>query len=265
MNGLQEIQSGFQDYVLGDGAVAPDLQAAIRQQLGLAAPARLAIYHNAYRARMREALGEAFERTWTYAGDARFGELADAYLAAHTSTFSNLRWFGNRFADFVRRQLPGHQCVAELAAFEWALGLAFDAPEAKVAGAATFAALAPGQWADLVLTLHPSVQRLRMDFNSVALWQALGEGREPPAAAALPAACTWLVWRKDNQPHFRSLDAFEAAALAAVAAGNTFGNICEQAAAGAPDAAVRIGACLQDWMRQSMLADSSNRVRIGIE
>ena len=263
MKGLQELQSGFQDYVLGDGAVAPAMHAAIRQQVGLGAPARLAIYHNAYRARMREALDEAFERTWTYAGDALFGELAHAYLAAHASTFSNLRWFGNRFAEFVRRQLPEHQFVAELAAFEWALGLAFDAPESKVAGADTFAALAPEEWADLVLTLHPSVQLLRMDFNSVALWQALGEGTEPPAAAALPAACTWLVWRKDHQPHFRSLDAFEAAALAAIAAGSTFGAMCEQAAG--PHAAQRMGACLQDWMRQSMLADSSNRMQIGIE
>jgi hypothetical protein len=251
MKRLQDLQSGFQDYVLGDGAVAPDLQAAIRQQVGLGAPARLAIYHNAYRARMREALNEAFERTWTYAGDALFGELADAYLAAHTSTFCNLRWFGNRFADFVRGQLPEHQFVAELAAFEWALGLAFDAPEAKVADAGTFSALAPEAWADLVLTLHPSVQLLRMDYNSVALWQALGEGTEPPAAAALPAACTWLVWRKDNQPHFRSLDPFEAAALAAVAAGSTFGEVCGQAEG--PDAAMRLGACLQNWMKQSML------------
>lgn len=143
MNSLQRIQSGFQDYVLGDGAVAPALGAAIRQQGGLAAQDRLAIYHNAYRVRMREALNEAFERTWTYTGDELFGELADAYLAGHTSTFSNLRWFGDRYSDFVRRQLPDHPFVAELAAFEWALGLAFDAPDVEPPDAATLPKVDP--------------------------------------------------------------------------------------------------------------------------
>lgn len=251
MSALQHIQSGFQDYVLGDGAIAPQFGAAIRQQGALSTQQRLAIYHNAYRVRMRAALNEAFERTWTYTGDELFGELADAYLAAHASTFSNLRWFGNRFPDFVRQQLPDYQFIGELAAFEWALGLAFDAPEAEPARAAAYAALAPEEWGALVLKLHPSVQLLRMDFNSVALWQALGDGEDPPLAAALPQACTWLVWRKDNQPHFRSLDAFEAAALAAVADGSSFGEICEQASGA--DAALRMGGCLQDWMRQALL------------
>lgn len=251
MSSLQRIQSGFQDYVLGDGTVGPALGAAIRQQGALAAQDRLAIYHNAYRVRMREALNEAFERTWTYTGDELFGELADAYLAEHASTFSNLRWFGDRYPDFIRRQLPGHQFVAELAAFEWALGLAFDAPDVPAADPAAYRALAPQAWAGLVLKLHPSVQLLRMDFNSVAIWQALGEGLDPPDAAALPAACTWLVWRNNNQPHFRSLDAFEAEALAALAGGSSFGEMCELAPGA--DVAQRMGGCLQDWMRQALL------------
>lgn len=251
MNSLQRIQSGFQDFVLGDGSVAPALGAAIRQQGGLTAQGRLAIYHNAYRVRMREALNEAFERTWTYTGDELFGELAGAYLAEHTSTFSNLRWFGHRFAQFVRRQLPEHQFVAELAAFEWALGLAFDAPDFEAADADAYRALAPQAWAGLVLKLQPSVQLLRMEFNSVAIWQALGEGQDPPDAVALPAACTWLVWRNNNQPHFRSLDAFEAEALTALAAGSTFGEMCELAAGA--EVARRMGSCLQDWMRHSLL------------
>lgn len=251
MNSLQRIQSRFQDYVLGDGAVAPALGAAIRQQGGLTAQDRLAIYHNAYRVRMREALNEAYERTWAYTGDELFGELADAYLREHTSTFSNLRWFGDRFAEFVRRQLPSHQFVAELAAFEWTLGLAFDAPEAEAAGPEAFRALTAQDWAGLELKPHPSVQLLHMAFNSVAIWQALGEDREPPEALALPAASTWLVWRKDNQPHFRSLDAFEAQALAAILDGSTFGEMCERASGA--DVAQRMGACLQDWMGQAML------------
>lgn len=251
MNGLQRIQDAFQHHVLGDGALAPEFGAAIRKQGSVTTHERLAIYHNAYRVRMREALNEAYERTWTYAGDDLFGELAATYLAEHGSRFSNLRWFGDRFAEHVRRQLPDHPFVAELAAFEWALGLAFDAPDAPVAGPAAFGALAPAAWADLVLALHPSVQLLPMAFNSVAIWQALGHELAPPAPLALPAPCVWLVWRQDDQPHFRSLDRFEADALAALGRGCTFGQICEQATG--PDVAQRMAHCLQDWMRQALL------------
>ena len=47
----------------------------------------------AYRARMHEALGEAYERTWTYIGDELFAQMAGAYLDAHPSTVANLRRF----------------------------------------------------------------------------------------------------------------------------------------------------------------------------
>jgi hypothetical protein len=267
MSGLRALQGSFQDYVLGDGAVGPDLAARIRQQGGLSAQDRLAIYHNAYRVRMRDALNEAYERTWTYTGDAMFGQLASDYLDQAGSTFTNLRWFGGNFATFLRQQLPEHQFVAELAAFEWALGLAFDAPDAAVANAAALRALAPPAWADLVLILHPSVQLLCMDYNSVAIWQTLGDEREPPEAVA--GGGRWLVWRKDNQPHFRSLAPFEAEALAALDGGTTFGDLCERASG--PDVARRMGQCLHDWIAQGLLMDSAATAlarsggRIGIE
>ena len=251
MNALQSIQSRFQQYVLDDAPPTPELEAALASQRGLAKGERLAIYHNAYRARMREALGDAYPRTWTYAGDDLFGELAGAYLAEYGSSFNNLRWFGDCFASFLRRQLPDLPHVAELAAFEWALGLAFDAPDADVAGIDTFRNLAPDAWGALVLKLQPSVQLLHMEFNSVALWQAMGDEVEPPPPLALTAPCTWLVWRKEQQPHFRSLDPFEAEALAALADGCSFGQICEQGRG--DDAAARMGRCLHEWMGQSLL------------
>lgn len=250
MNGLPQLQHAFQDYVLGPGAADPALLGAVREQ-GQCAPAdRLAIYHRAYRARMHEALGEAFERTWTYIGDELFAQLAGAYLDAHPSTFGNLRWFGGDFPAYLARELAEHPYVAELAAFEWTLGLAFDAPDAPEAQLDTLRALAPGDWAGLRFALHPSVHFLSARHNSVALWQALGEQRDPPAPAA--ADQTWLIWRHALQPHFRSLDPFEGQALAALARGATFGEICE-AASGEPDAAARIAACLRDWLATGML------------
>jgi len=247
---MNALQHAFQDYVLGPGVASPALLAAVREQ-GPADPAsRLAIYHRAYRARMHEALGEAYERTWTYIGDELFAQMAGAYLDAHPSTFANLRWFGGDFSAFLARALDEHPYVAELAAFEWTLGLAFDAPDAAEAQLDTLRALAPQDWAALHFDLHPSVTLLPLRYNSVALWQALSEQREPPAPEVTDQ--TWLVWRRALQPHFRSLDPFEAQALAALARGATFGEICDAVCAGL-DAVPRIAACLRDWLATGML------------
>src|SRR5437016_5930379 len=55
---LQKIQDDFQAYILAPLAAGSPLPIAdaVRQQYGLSAEARLAIYHRAYRARLREAL-----------------------------------------------------------------------------------------------------------------------------------------------------------------------------------------------------------------
>jgi hypothetical protein len=262
MSALPQLQGVFQDYVLGPGEAAPALLAAVRRQGALGPEARLAIYHNAYRARMRDALGEAFERTWTYIGDGLFGQMAGAYLDAHPSTFGNLRWFGGGFPAFLAHALSEHPFVAELAAFEWTLGLAFDAPDVLDARLDALRDLAPQAWADLRFALHPSVHLLPMRHNSVALWQALdGEGT-PPVPATLSEPVTWLVWRHALQPHFRSLDAFEARALRALADGATFGEICAGCEA---DAVPRIAACLRDWLGTAMLraADDGKPATLG--
>jgi len=57
----QAIQDKFQQYVLGTDAVQPAILADIREQFGLPATERLAIYYNAYRIRIRDALAEARE------------------------------------------------------------------------------------------------------------------------------------------------------------------------------------------------------------
>lgn len=258
MSALQRLQDDFQRYVLGPGEVGPELAAAVSErpgQFGLAPPARLAIYHNAYRSRMRAALSEAYERTWSYVGDELFAELADSYLQAHPSQFRNLRWFGGDFAAHAARTLPDYPFVAELAGFEWALGLAFDAADAVPLRAADLAALAPREWDGQRFGLHPSLRILEQRWNAVALWQALVAQREPPEADESATPLCWLVWRRDGQPHFRSIEPLEALALREIGGGATFGAVCAAAQAGADgvDVTPRLAGYLHGWLAQGVL------------
>lgn len=253
MSALHAIQRDFQDYVLGGTVGEPAIAAAVASQFGAPVSERLAIYYNAYRSRMREALGEAFEKTWSYVGDDMFAELAAGYTGAHPSTHRNLRWYGDRFAQYAAHALPDYPFVAELAGFEWALGTAFDAADATVVTVSGLRHVAPEDWGALAFALHPSAQLLEMDWNTVALWQALNDGQTPPDAQQ--SAATWLVWRMEGQPHFRSLDVLEADALLRVAQGMPFADVCAALAQTCADGdlTLRVAGFLQNWLAQGLL------------
>ena len=249
MNTLARLQGQFQDHVLGKDS---DIAASVREQFGLPAVERLAIYHNAYRIRLREALDEAFDKTWTYVGDEMFAELAESYIAAHPSAFHNLRWFGHRFAGHVAQAQPDYPFIAELAQLEWALGVAFDAPDADPVTADQLRERDPEQWG--AFALHPAVQMLAFEWNVGAIWQALHKEEEPPEAEVAPAA--WLVWRANLQPHFRSMEALEVKALRLMGEGESFTEVCEQAAADGSDVTLPMAGYLQNWLASGLLVAS---------
>ena len=260
MSALEQLQSDFQDYILGKDGAHACIAAHINDRFGPDASERLAIYYDAYRKRLHANLDAAFEKTRLYLGDQRFGELADSYMSAHRSRHSNLRWLGSNFPAFVEQALSDCQVGGELAALEWALGLAFDAADAQSISAADLKDVPPAAWGDLVFSLHPAVQIVTLETNAGTIWQALNEALPPPAAARLATPMSWLVWRLEHRPHLRPLDTLEAQALSAIAAGASFGAACDTAsgmgAVGDADEVpltLRVAVHLQDWLAQGLL------------
>ncbi len=255
--GVQQIQDRFQQYLLGTGATHPAGQPAIlddvREQFGLPAADRLAIYYDAYRLRIRDALADAFGNTHGYLGDDMFYAFCYDYIDAHPSQLRNLRWYGAQFPAFLAGRLPAHPVVAELAAFEWTLGLAFDAEDRSVLALDDLRALAPEDWEGLGFECHPSLHFLDMQWNAVAIWLALSEGQDPPAAEQ-GASASWLVWRKDLQAHFRSLADEERDALRGLDAGSSFSDVCALAADRNPAITPQIAGWLQTWLNGEMLS-----------
>lgn len=252
---VQSIQADFQDYILAPGTETPAIASAIAEQFGLKANDRLAIYHNAYRARLSEALSEAYEKTHSYLGDDLFAQMCDDYIEQTPSRSSNLRWYGDAFPAYLAQALGEHPCVAELALFEWTLGRAFDAEDAVLLTADELRRPTPAQWEQISFTLHPSVQLLRLQWNVIPIWLALDQEQTPPDAIVTAESASWLIWRKQLQPHFRSLDRFEAIALFGLQQGQSFSSVCEQAAesAGEQDITLKIATWLQTWLGDAVL------------
>jgi hypothetical protein len=253
---LTALQGQFQDFLLDPAQDETGIAKAIAPQPGLPVSDRLAIYYHAYRIRLREALDESFSKTGVYLGDDLFALMAERYVAAHPSCVQNLRWYGQQFPTFLAQELDAHPQVADLAAFEWALGLAFDAEDAPVLCADDMRQLVPEAWAGVSFTLQPSAQILPMHYNAVALWLALDKDEEPPEAVRIDPPAQWLIWRRDFQPQFRSISAFESHALQEVRRGFGFAAVCATGSerADGDNAEVQLADCLRAWLHEGVLS-----------
>lgn len=249
---LQDLQQSLQSCLLGQPSA---IAAALRHGPGLGAEARLAIYHNAYRARLHDTLADSFGHTRRYLGEDWFEREALAYIEDHGSDHFSLRWYGMCFPAWLAQRWPADGDIAELAMLDWALRGAFDAADAPVLGLAHLAALAPEDWAGLRLVLPPGHARLRLAHNTLALWQALDDDQPPPPAQRLERAVAVLVWRRGHSPHFRSMGEAESRALDGVAAGLSFSELCADMAQAWPacDAALEMGALLRRWLDEELL------------
>ena len=250
---LEPLQQEFQAYLIGQGSrigqsIKPTSKASVATLLG--------VYRNAYWSRLIEVLGHNYPKLYILLGDDDFVRLARAYIAAHPSTSPNARWYGHKLTTFLATTAPYNRqpSLAECAAFEWALGLAFSAADAEVLDATLMASLPPEQWGDTRFSLHPSVMSLVLETNAVACWQAANEGGELPASTQLDLH-TWLIWRQDLQAYFRSLDTDEADILILARTGANFATWCEALAAyHEPDqAAGRAAGILAQWFASGMI------------
>lgn len=224
---LRALQADFQGYLID-----PGLRAIAEQVAGTAkvdADTRLGVYAEAYRLRLLEALDIDFPTLHVLLGDDEFDRMGRAYVDAHPSRHFSIRWFGQWLSEFLRVTAPynEHPALAEMAAFEWTMTLAFDAADDPLVALDDMASVPPEAWPEMRFTPHASLHRLDLRWNVPAAWKAHAAEQdvEPPVENTVPVG--WILWRQDLSPYFRSLEVDEAWALDAVIAGRTFASICQ--------------------------------------
>ena len=254
MKDLAGLQRAFQRHVYRPAhAMEQDVLSTLRAS----AARRLSIYANAYRSRLVEALGNDYPAMRELLGEDDFDKLMLEFISAHPSRVANLRWYGGELARFLARAPRWRRkpLFAELAAFEWALGLAFDATDLPLLDAEGVARIPAADWPDMRFRLHPSVRRLDLRSNAPQLWQRLrGRGKKSQAKRQRgPAA--WLVWRKGHTPFYRVLAKDEAWALRAIERGWNFGALCAglRRFVGDERAAQRGAQLLRNWLGEGLL------------
>jgi Putative DNA-binding domain len=222
---LRQLQRELQRDLLGDQS---GIAAAIVDAPPLPAEARLAIYRNAYRIRLIDALDDTYSALHKLLGDETFESLADLFIAAQPSVHRSIRWYGRELAHFLTECLPFAEqpILSEVARFDWTLAEVFDAADAVPLERAALEAIAPDAWEELKFRFHPSLRRLEFKWNTVAVWQAVSDDAVPPNPDLALGPVRWLLWRQNLKNYFRSTDEIESAALQAALLGNPFADIC---------------------------------------
>lgn len=251
---LAALQHVMGNYIL-TGTLAP-IAAQVKHHGELSPAQRLHIYHNAYRMRLLEVLQDHFAQTHAYLGDDLFESEALAYIEMHPPEVDNLRHYGQAWPIWLAQRHPKDLDMAELSRLEWALRHAFDAADTPVATWGSLANLGPDDWRCIGFQMAAGTQVLHFDHAVLPLWQALAS-KETPAPVAQYSHDV-LVWRRDGQPHFKSIGETEAIALRALLAGLSFEAACAQAlhqhtAVEAPQLAAQ---WLHTWVADALLAQA---------
>ena len=255
MNSYATLQDQFQNYVLtGQSNILP----AVVDSPRLNAKGRLDVYANGYRSRLIEILDADYPALHALAGDDLFDHLARAYIAAHPSVFPNARWFGFHLARFLAHDTAfvSQPMLAEMAKFEWAMGLAFDSADDPVLGIAELASVPSEAWSTLGFRLHRSLQPTELAWNVPAFWSAVTREEDPPVLELAPETASWIVWRRELTTYFRSLEADEAATLDLIARDGSFADMCDVLCAWhEPDAVPAIAmTLLKRWIAEGLIS-----------
>lgn len=235
------------------------VEAIIESDPRLSAVERLDIYAEMYFYRLRDCLAEDFRAVRAVIGPSRFHNLVTDYLLVHPSTHPSLRFAGRHLPLLLDTHplADDWPFLADLARLEWAIVDAFDAADAAPLTERDLEALPATAWAELRFRLVPSVRLLDVRSAVQEIWSRVDRGETPEAPPATPTSL--VVWRSDFRVFHRPVEATEHAALRRAQDGETFGAICEDAAArtGLDSAAATLLLIVRRWLADGLLAAPS--------
>jgi hypothetical protein len=181
MPALRELQQAFGAFMQSenDDAVCSHIV-----EDGFSAAERLRIYRNTCRSVLVETLRMTYPAVDRLVGRDFFDMAAGQFIGAHPPRSGYLNQYGGAFADFLAALGPASALpyLADVARFEWALGVAANAVDAPVLEPGSLAALDPECHATLRFEPHPSVRFLALAYPADQIADAVLSGDDAAMA-----------------------------------------------------------------------------------
>ncbi len=189
----------------------------------LSAADRLDIYANMYFYRILDSLKEDYPMIHKIIGDSRFHNLVTDYLLKHPSTYFSMRDVGKQLARFLKKHalIKSWPYLSDLAKLEWGIIEAFDAKNNEILTENDLTQLKPEDWGTLQLVLVDSAEIIHLDFELAPLLK-----KKPPKKINKNKNHI-LVWRKNLEVCYRTLNPLEAKLLIGIKKQKTFAQLCE--------------------------------------
>ncbi len=205
---------------------------------GFTAAERLRVYRNTCRAVLIETLRMTHPAVDRLVGRDFFDMAAARFMHAHPPQSGYLNEYGGEFADFLAAFGPASELpyLADVARFEWALGVAANAADAPVLGPLTVAAVDPQGHAALRFEPHPSVSFLTLAYPADQIADAVLAGNEAAMAQIdlSSGPVRLVVHRGPDGVEAERLEPGAYEFVSRLCAGEALGRLLESAPADAP-------------------------------
>ncbi|MCM2314028.1 MAG: DNA-binding domain-containing protein [Thermoanaerobaculia bacterium] len=163
----------------------------------LSSEQRLGVYHDMYMLRMVEALEFDYPGVAKLLGHARFHRLVEGYVGAFPSRSYTLNRLGDHLPEYIASHgaMPRRALLADLARFELAITLAFDAARSATLSPEAILSVPAEAWAEARFRTIDALQLLRVDYPVDDYLQSIKDGGTRPP---LRKATRWiLVFRSE--------------------------------------------------------------------
>lgn len=239
---------------LGDKGI----EAIICPSRALAARERMAIYANAYAARLLECLREEYKVTRATLGDEAFDHFAAAYLQAYPSRSYTLGQLGRRFPQFLAETRPAAEgpelgwpdFLVDLTRLEAAINDVFDGPgieELEPLSVDHLRAIPPADWGRTRFVLAPCLVLLSFRFPVSAFYSAARAGTVPSVPDPAPS---WMALsRRDYIVRRFDLSKPQADLLGALMAGECLEGAIQKCVDANPGHEDVIAAEIESWFQ----------------
>lgn len=242
-----------------------DCESVIARSRSLSGAERLAIYHNAYFARLVECMRSIYPMLVRAIGEDAFDALSAGYLNACPSRSYTLDRLGDAFPRFLDETRPDRDqngqpteewpdFLVDLAQLEWTIGQVFDGP--GIEGKPTLTseqllAIDRERWPALRLLPAPCLRTLAFRFPVNDYFTGLRElpdKTDPPEFP--PGDPSWLALsRRDYVVRRHALERPQFELLTALIEGESIEAAIERLAAGAAMSIGDLSSHLRDWFR----------------
>ena len=235
--------------------VDPDgFERVLTRSRALPAADRLAVYANAYYARLLECLREEFPSLVYTLGAELFDEFAFGYLQQCPSKSYTLHHLGAGFPGYLAESSPDDEdprwvaLLVDLATLERLYGDVFDGPGSEnleLMSAERLAEIPPEAWAGACLLPAPDLRLVELRSPVHEFARAVRRKEEPTPPE--PAETLLAVHRRDYVVRRHAQTRAQYVLLGAILEGATVGEAIGRAAEFAGDDMNAFGVSLQEW------------------